>query len=260
MLVMVLETTQPSKLMNNTTHFGFKDVATEDKQSLVRGVFDSVASKYDLMNDVLSFGAHRLWKRYTIASSNVKTGDKVLDIAGGTGDLAIEFRKKVGESGQVILSDINAAMLGEGRNNLVNKGVFGVDYVQLNAQYLPFEDNSFDCISIAFGLRNVTDKDQALSEMQRVLKPGGCLLILEFSTTDSEFLKKFYDFYSFNIMPKLGGIIANDEESYQYLAESIRKHPDQETLKDMVLEAGFGFCEYHNLSGGIVALHKGIKI
>ncbi len=245
--------------MENTTHFGFKDVATEDKQSLVKGVFDSVASKYDLMNDVLSFGAHRLWKRYTVASSNVKTGDKVLDIAGGTGDLAIAFRKKTGESGKVILSDINAAMLAEGRKNLTNKGVFGVGFVQLNAESLPFESNSFDCVSIAFGLRNVTDKDQALREMHRILKPGGCLLILEFSKTDNELLSQAYDFYSFNIMPKLGGIIADDEESYQYLAESIRQHPGQETLKNMVLDAGFGFCEYHNLTGGIVALHKGVK-
>jgi len=246
--------------MENTTHFGFKQVATDDKQSLVRDVFNSVAGKYDLMNDVLSFGAHRLWKRYTVASSNVKVGDKVLDIAGGTGDLAIEFRKKVGHNGQVILSDINAAMLNEGRKNLTNKGIFGVEFVQLNAQHLPFNSNTFDCVSIAFGLRNVTDKNQALKEMYRILKPGGCLLILEFSTTDSVLLKKLYDFYSFNIMPKLGGIIADDEASYQYLAESIRKHPNQETLKDMVLNADFDFCEYHNLSGGIVALHKGIKV
>lgn len=246
--------------MSDTTHFGFKDVKTQDKQKLVRGVFDSVASKYDLMNDVLSFGAHRLWKRYTIASSNVQTGDSVLDIAGGTGDLAMAFRKKVGDSGRVILSDINAAMLGEGRNNLVDQGFSGVDFVQLNAEAIPFSDNSFDCVSIAFGLRNVTDKDQALREMYRVLKPGGCLLILEFSKTDNELLSQAYDFYSFNVMPKLGGMIADDEDSYQYLAESIRKHPDQESLKDMVLEAGFDFCEYHNLSGGIVALHKGIKV
>ncbi len=246
--------------MENTTHFGFKQVATDDKQSLVRDVFNSVASKYDLMNDVLSFGAHRLWKCYTVASSNVKVGDKVLDIAGGTGDLAIEFRKKVGNNGQVILSDINAAMLNEGRKNLTNKGIFGVEFVQLNAQNLPFNSNTFDCVSIAFGLRNVTDKNQALKEMYRILKPGGCLLILEFSTADSALLKKLYDFYSFNIMPKLGGIIADDEASYQYLAESIRKHPDQEILKNMVLNADFDFCEYHNLSGGIVALHKGIKV
>lgn len=246
--------------MQSTTHFGFKEVATDDKQGLVRGVFDSVASKYDLMNDVLSFGAHRLWKRYTIASSNIKAGDKVLDIAGGTGDLAMAFAKKIGDSGQVILSDINAAMLDEGRKNLINHGVCGVDFVQLNAQQIPFEDNTFDCVSIAFGLRNITDKDQALGEMFRVLKSGGCLLVLEFSKTDSAFLEKFYDFYSFNIMPKLGGLIADDEESYQYLAQSIRKHPDQETLKSMLLNVGFSSCEYHNLSGGIVALHKSIKV
>ncbi len=246
--------------MEKTTHFGFKDVATEEKQSLVRGVFDSVASKYDLMNDVLSFGAHRLWKHYTIASSNVKTGDKVLDIAGGTGDLARAFAMKVGDSGQVVLSDINAAMLNEGRKNLLNKGVSGVEFVQLSGEQIPFADNSFDCASIAFGLRNVTDKEQCIREMYRVLKPGGCLLILEFSKTDIALLEKFYNMYSFSVMPKLGKIIADDEQSYQYLAESIRKHPDQETLKKMVLDAGFGSCEYHNLSGGIVALHKGIKI
>lgn len=247
-------------MIEPTTHFGFTQVATADKQSLVRGVFDSVALKYDLMNDVLSFGAHRLWKRYTIAASNAKSGDKVLDIAGGTGDLAIGFRKKVGSQGQVILSDINATMLNEGRKNLINRGIFGVNFAQFSAEYIPFDSNIFDCVSIAFGLRNVTDKNQALREMQRVLKPGGCLLILEFSKTDSELLKKFYDFYSFNIIPKLGGLIADDEQSYQYLAESIRQHPDQETLKSMVLEAGFDFCEYHNLSAGIVALHKCIKV
>ncbi|CAB9539066.1 2-methoxy-6-polyprenyl-1,4-benzoquinol methylase (EC [Bathymodiolus brooksi thiotrophic gill symbiont] len=245
--------------MGNTTHFGFKDVATQDKQGMVRSVFDSVANKYDLMNDVLSFGAHRLWKHYTIAMANVKTGDKILDIAGGTGDLARAFATKVGNTGQVVLSDINAAMLNEGRKNLINKGVIGVEFVQLSGEQIPFADNSFDCVSIAFGLRNVTDKDQCIREMYRVLKPGGCMLILEFSKTDIVPLEKFYDFYSFNVMPKLGKFIANDEESYQYLAESIRKHPDQETLKKMVLDAGFGLCEYHNLSGGIVALHKGIK-
>lgn len=246
--------------MQQTTHFGFQEVATADKQKLVRSVFDSVAQKYDLMNDVLSFGAHRLWKRYTVASSNVRAGDKVLDIAGGTGDLAIAFRQKMGERGRVILSDINASMLNEGRKNLTNKGVWGVDFLQLSGEHLPFTDNSFDCVSIAFGLRNITDKNRALKEMQRILKPGGCLLILEFSNADSKFLKKCYDFYSFNIIPKLGGIIADDEASYQYLAESIRQHPNQETLKNMVLDAGFDFCEYHNLSNGIVALHKGIKI
>lgn len=245
--------------MDKTTHFGFKDVATEDKQGLVRDVFNSVASKYDLMNDVLSFGAHRLWKHYTIASSNVKVGDRVLDIAGGTGDLAHAFSKKVGDSGRVVLSDINATMLSEGRKNLLNQGTSGVAFVQLSGEQIPFSDDSFDCVSVAFGLRNVTDKDQCIREMYRVLKPGGCLLILEFSKTDIALLEKFYDLYSFNVMPKLGKIIANDEDSYQYLAESIRQHPDQETLKQMVLDAGFGSCEYHNLSGGIVALHKGIK-
>lgn len=246
--------------MQNTTHFGFKNVATQDKQGLVRSVFDSVANKYDLMNDVLSFGAHRLWKHYTISASNVKAGDKVLDIAGGTGDLARAFKKKVGDTGQVILSDINATMLSEGRKSLINKGVSGVELVQLSGEKIPFADNSFDCVSIAFGLRNVTDKDQCIREMYRVLKSGGCMLILEFSKTDVALLEKFYDFYSFNVMPQLGKIIADDEASYQYLAESIRKHPDQETLKQMVIDAGFGLCEYHNLSGGIVALHKGVKI
>ncbi len=246
--------------MKKTTHFGFKDVATEDKQGMVRSIFDSVASKYNLMNDVLSFGTHRLWKHYTIATSNVKVGDKVLDIAGGTGDLARAFKKKVGYSGQVVLSDINAAMLSEGRKNLINNGTTDVQFVQLNGEQIPFVSGSFDCVSIAFGLRNVTDKDQCIREMYRILKPGGCLLILEFSKTDIVLLEKCYDFYSFNVMPQLGKIIANDEDSYQYLAESIRKHPNQEILKQMVLDAGFGACEYHNLSGGIVALHKGIKI
>jgi demethylmenaquinone methyltransferase/2-methoxy-6-polyprenyl-1,4-benzoquinol methylase len=245
--------------MDKATHFGYQQVDVADKQGLVKGVFDSVASNYDLMNDVLSMGAHRLWKRYAIGLSNVGKGDKVLDIAGGTGDLAIKFREKVGATGQVILSDINGTMLEEGRKNLIDRGLVDVEFVQANAEYLPFEDNTFDCVSIAFGLRNVTDKDAALKQMHRVLKKGGCLLVLEFSKVDNAFLEKFYDFYSFSVMPKLGGLIANDEDSYQYLAESIRKHPDQETLKQMALDAGFAFCEYHNLSGGIVALHKAVK-
>ena len=245
--------------MAKTTHFGYKEVGVDDKQGLVREVFDSVATNYDLMNDVLSMGAHRLWKRYTIASSNVKEGDRVLDIAGGTGDLALKFREKVGDSGQVILTDINGAMLEEGRKSLIDRGVFDVEFVQANAECLPFEDNSFDCVSIAFGLRNVTDKEAAIRQMFRVLKKGGCLLILEFSKVENEMLEKFYDFYSFNVMPKLGGLLADDEQSYQYLAESIRKHPDQEALKTMVIDAGFDLCEYQNLSGGIVALHKAIK-
>ena len=245
--------------MEKTTHFGFQQVDVDQKQGLVKGVFDSVASKYDLMNDVMSLGTHRLWKNYTIASSNVSKGDTVLDIAGGTGDLAIKFRKKVGDSGKVILSDINGSMLEEGRKNLINHGVIDVDFIQANAESLPFEDNTFDCVSIAFGLRNVTHKNIALKQMHRVLKKGGSLLILEFSKVENETLEKIYDAYSFNLIPKLGQFFANDEDSYQYLAESIRKHPDQETLKNMALDAGFGFCEYHNLSGGIVALHKAIK-
>jgi demethylmenaquinone methyltransferase/2-methoxy-6-polyprenyl-1,4-benzoquinol methylase len=211
------------------------------------------------MNDVMSLGTHRLWKNYTIASSNVSKGDKVLDIAGGTGDLAIKFRKKIGDSGKVILSDINGSMLEEGRKNLINHGVIDVDFIQANAESLPFKDNTFDCVSIAFGLRNVTHKNIALKQMHRVLKKGGSLLVLEFSKVENEMLEKIYDAYSFNLIPKLGQFFANDEDSYQYLAESIRKHPDQETLKTMALDAGFGFCEYHNLSGGIVALHKAIK-
>ena len=211
------------------------------------------------MNDVMSMGTHRLWKNYTIASSNVKEGDHVLDIAGGTGDLAIKFRKKVGPEGKVILSDINDSMLLEGRKNLLNHGVIDVDFVLANAESLPFEDNSFDCVSIAFGLRNVTHKDAALKQMHRVLKKGGTLLILEFSKVENKTLEKIYDLYSFNLIPKFGEFFANDEDSYQYLAESIRKHPNQETLKNMVLDAGFEFCEYHNLTGGIVALHKAIK-
>jgi demethylmenaquinone methyltransferase/2-methoxy-6-polyprenyl-1,4-benzoquinol methylase len=245
--------------MEKTTHFGFQQVDVDQKQGLVKGVFDSVASKYDLMNDVMSLGTHRLWKNYTVASSNVSKGDKVLDIAGGTGDLAIKFRKKVGDSGKVILSDINGSMLEEGRKNLINHGVIDVDFIQANAESLPFEDNTFDCVSIAFGLRNVTHKNIALKQMHRVLKKGGSLLVLEFSKVENEMLEKIYDAYSFNLIPKLGQFFANDEDSYQYLAESIRKHPDQETLKAIALDAGFGFCEYHNLSGGIVALHKAIK-
>jgi len=245
--------------MAKKTHFGYKEVDVEKKQGLVKGVFDSVAGKYDLMNDVMSMGTHRLWKNYTIASSNVKEGDHVLDIAGGTGDLAIKFRKKVGPEGKVILSDINDSMLLEGRKNLLNHGIIDVDFVLANAESLPFEDNSFDCVSIAFGLRNVTHKDAALKQMHRVLKKGGTLLILEFSKVENKTLEKIYDLYSFNLIPKFGEFFANDEDSYQYLAESIRKHPNQETLKNMVLDAGFEFCEYHNLTGGIVALHKAIK-
>ena len=245
--------------MGKTTHFGYQQVDVDKKQGLVRGVFDSVVDNYDLMNDVMSMGTHRLWKNYTIECSNVAEGDKVLDIAGGTGDLAIKYRKKAGPSGQVILSDINGSMLEAGRKNLLDHGIIDVEFVQTNAESLPFEDNTFDCVSIAFGLRNITHKNIALEQMHRVLKKGGCLVVLEFSKVKNETLEKLYDYYSFNLIPKLGDLFAGDEQSYQYLAESIRKHPDQETLKTMVLDAGFGFCEYHNLSGGIVAVHKAIK-
>jgi demethylmenaquinone methyltransferase/2-methoxy-6-polyprenyl-1,4-benzoquinol methylase len=246
--------------MDKTTHFGYKEVPTEDKEKLVKGVFDSVASNYDLMNDVMSFGVHRLWKQYAIDIANVKKGDAILDLASGTGDLIKLYHKKIGNSGRIVSSDINEAMLDEGKRNLINSGVLGIEFVQANAEKLPFEDNSFDLVSIAFGLRNVTDKDKALSEMCRVLKPGGVLIVLEFSKTTNPVLEKIYDAYSFNLIPKFGSWFAGDEDSYQYLAESIRKHPDQETLKQMIIDAGFDMCEYQNLTGGVVAIHKGIKV
>jgi len=246
--------------MDKTTHFGYKEVPTEDKEKLVKGVFDSVASNYDLMNDVMSFGIHRLWKQYAIDIANVKKGDAILDLASGTGDLIKLYHKKIGNSGRIVSSDINEAMLDEGKRNLINSGVLGIEFVQANAEKLPFEDNSFDLVSIAFGLRNVTDKDKALSEMCRVLKSGGVLIVLEFSKTTNPVLEKIYDAYSFNLIPKFGSWFAGDEDSYQYLAESIRKHPDQETLKQMIIDAGFDMCEYQNLTGGVVAIHKGIKV
>ena len=246
--------------MDKTTHFGYKEVPTKDKEKLVKGVFDSVASNYDLMNDVMSFGIHRLWKQYAIDIANVKKGDAILDLASGTGDLIKLYHKKIGNSGRIVSSDINEAMLDEGKRNLINSGVLGIEFVQANAEKLPFEDNSFDLVSIAFGLRNVTDKDKALSEMCRVLKPGGILIVLEFSKTTNPVLEKIYDAYSFNLIPKFGSWFAGDEDSYQYLAESIRKHPDQETLKQMIIDAGFDMCEYQNLTSGVVAIHKGIKV
>ncbi len=212
------------------------------------------------MNDVMSFGVHRLWKQYAIDIANVKKGDAILDLASGTGDLIKLYHKKIGNSGRIVSSDINEAMLDEGKRNLINSGVLGIEFVQANAEKLPFEDNSFDLVSIAFGLRNVTDKDKALSEMCRVLKPGGILIVLEFSKTTNPVLEKIYDAYSFNLIPKFGSWFAGDEDSYQYLAESIRKHPDQETLKQMIIDAGFDMCEYQNLTGGVVAIHKGIKV
>lgn len=243
-----------------TTHFGYQNVAKEEKAARVADVFHSVAAKYDIMNDLMSGGVHRIWKQFTIEVSRARRGQRILDIAGGTGDLAAKFSKIVGPTGQVILADINNSMLNVGRDKLTDKGIVGnIDYVQANAECLPFPDNYFDCITIAFGLRNVTDKDKALRSMYRVLKPGGQLLVLEFSKPGNPLLAKVYDQYSFKVLPKMGELIANDSESYQYLAESIRMHPDQETLKGMMLDAGFDACEYHNLTGGVVALHKGQK-
>ncbi|MDP6969362.1 MAG: bifunctional demethylmenaquinone methyltransferase/2-methoxy-6-polyprenyl-1,4-benzoquinol methylase UbiE [Gammaproteobacteria bacterium] len=243
-----------------TTHFGFQEVPLQDKVGRVAGVFDSVAAKYDIMNDLMSMGIHRLWKRQTIEMSGVRAGHKVLDLAGGTGDLTMKFSQLVGPEGQVILADINDSMIKVGRDKLIDKGVVGnVNYVQANAESLPFPDGTFDCITIAFGLRNVTDKQAALASMARVLKPGGRLLVLEFSKTDNPLLTKVYDTYSFNILPKIGKLVADDEDSYRYLAESIRMHPDQPTLKGMMEQAGLVNCRYHNMTGGIVALHFGMK-
>ena len=243
-----------------TTHFGYREVEAEAKAGLVANVFHSVAARYDLMNDLMSGGVHRLWKRFTIELSGVRPGHRVLDIAGGTGDLAAKFSRLVGESGSVVLADINESMLRVGRDKLIDHGVQGnLEYVQADAQALPFPDNHFDCVSIAFGLRNVTDKDLALREMLRVLKPGGRLLVLEFSKPGNELLGKAYDQYSFRVLPLMGKLVAGDSDSYQYLAESIRVHPDQETLLGMLEDAGFVNCEYHNLTGGVVALHRGFK-
>jgi demethylmenaquinone methyltransferase/2-methoxy-6-polyprenyl-1,4-benzoquinol methylase len=250
-----------TKNTDNTTHFGYKDVPAEEKQAMVADVFHSVAAKYDVMNDLMSFGVHRLWKRFTIDMSGVRPGNKVLDLAGGTGDLTKKFSKIVGPSGTVVLADINSSMLEVGRERLTNQGYVGnIEYVQANAQSLPFEDNTFDIITIAFGLRNVTDKDEALRSMFRVLKPGGRLLVLEFSQTKNPLLKKAYDLYSFTALPLMGKLVTNDSESYKYLAESIRMHPNQETLKGMMEEAGFNRVSYHNMTGGMVALHRGIKV
>ena len=247
-------------LTDDTTDFGYERVKTAEKAGRVREVFDSVAAQYDLMNDLMSGGLHRLWKRFTIELSAVRSGQTVLDIAGGTGDLAAKFSKIVGADGKVILADINAAMLSVGRDRLIDKGALSnIDVVQADAQFLPFEDNSIDCITIAFGLRNVTDKAKALRSMHRVLKPGGRVLVLEFSKPTSPLLSKVYDAYSFSALPAMGKLITDDADSYRYLAESIRKHPDQESLLEMVEDAGFVDCRYHNMTGGIVAVHRGIK-
>jgi demethylmenaquinone methyltransferase/2-methoxy-6-polyprenyl-1,4-benzoquinol methylase len=243
-----------------TTDFGYEQVAVEEKAGRVANVFHSVAARYDLMNDLMSGGVHRLWKRFTIELAAVRPGQTILDIAGGTGDLSYAFAKKVGPDGLVVLADINESMLNVGRDRLTDRGIAGnLQYAQADAQYLPFPDNTFDCITIAFGLRNVTDKDLALRSMLRVLKPGGRLLVLEFSKPQNPLLEKAYDTYSFKLLPFMGKVVANDADSYRYLAESIRMHPDQETLKGMMDAAGFVNTEYHNMTGGVVALHKGIK-
>jgi len=245
---------------DNTTHFGYQSVAADEKAGLVKDVFDSVASRYDIMNDLMSGGLHRLWKRHTVDQAAVRPGDVILDLAGGTGDLARAFAKKVGPDGHVILADINAAMLRQGRTRLVDAGVAGnLSIAQVDAQNLPFADSTFNCITMAFGLRNVTDKDAALRSMFGTLRPGGKAMILEFSEP-SKALKPAYDLYSFKVLPLLGKLVARDSDSYQYLAESIRVHPDQETLKSMMEEAGFERCRYENLAGGIVALHIGYRI
>ncbi|KAB8191712.1 bifunctional demethylmenaquinone methyltransferase/2-methoxy-6-polyprenyl-1,4-benzoquinol methylase UbiE [Lysobacter maris] len=253
---------QPSKPeTSDTTHFGFRDVPVGDKQKLVGEVFSSVAGKYDLMNDLMSFGIHRVWKRYFVATAQVRRGDRVLDLAGGTGDIALLLRDRVGETGSIVLGDINGEMLRVGRDRMTDMGkVAGFEYVQMNAEKLPFPGASFDLVTIAFGLRNVTDKDAALREMQRVLKVGGQARVLEFSEVKADWFKPLYDFHSFKVMPALGRVFANDRDSYQYLAESIRKHPPQETLKAMMEAAGFARCGYRNLSAGICAIHTGYKV
>jgi demethylmenaquinone methyltransferase/2-methoxy-6-polyprenyl-1,4-benzoquinol methylase len=246
---------------DKTTHFGYKQVPVEEKSSHVRAVFDSVASRYDLMNDLMSLGIHRLWKRYTIEVAGVRRGQRVLDLAGGTGDLASRFARITGPEGQVVLTDINAAMLTMGRDRLLDQGLaVNLLYAQVNAETQPFPDGYFDCVTIGFGLRNVTHKQKALAEMYRVLKPGGRALVLEFSHPTSQPLAKAYDLYSFSVLPALGRLITSDADSYRYLAESIRMHPDQETLRGMMAAAGFERCEYFNLTGGIVAIHRGYRL
>lgn len=245
----------------DSTHFGYRTVDSDEKAGLVRGVFDSVASKYDLMNDVMSFGVHRLWKRFAIELAGVKAGQHVLDLASGTGDLADRFADLVGPGGLVLMTDINASMLEVGRDRMLDRGHAGnLAFVQVDAETLPFADDSLDLITIAFGLRNVTDKDKALGAMYRALKPGGRVLVLEFSKPLSRPLERLYDLYSFHLLPRLGEMIAKDADSYRYLAESIRMHPDQETLKAMMEDAGFERCDVHNLTGGIVAVHRGFKL
>lgn len=244
-----------------TTHFGFRDVPVGEKEKLVGGVFTSVARSYDLMNDLMSLGVHRVWKRYFAATVQVGRGNRVLDLAGGTGDIAALLRPRVGAEGSIVLGDINAAMLRTGRDRMTDRGLLrGLEYVQLNAQALPFPDASFDLVTIAFGLRNVTDKDAALAEMHRVLRPGGQAAVLEFSQVTAEWFRPVYDFHSFQVLPRLGRLFAGDADSYRYLAESIRRHPAQDALQDMMQAAGFARCRYRNLSTGIVAIHTGHRV
>ncbi|HEY2345372.1 MAG TPA: bifunctional demethylmenaquinone methyltransferase/2-methoxy-6-polyprenyl-1,4-benzoquinol methylase UbiE [Xanthomonadaceae bacterium] len=244
-----------------TTHFGYRDVPVREKQKLVGEVFTSVARSYDRMNDLMSLGVHRLWKRYFVGTSGVKRGDAVLDLAGGTGDIAALLHERVGPAGRVVLGDINGDMLAVGRDRLTDRGlVRGIDYVQCNAEALPFPDRSFDLVTIAFGLRNVTDKPAALREMQRVLRIGGRALVLEFSQLKSDWFKPVYEFHSFQVLPRLGQLFAKDAGSYRYLAESIRRHPPQDELKAMMETAGFARCSYRDLSGGMVAIHSGYSV
>ena len=246
---------------DKTTHFGYQTVAEADKAQRVRGVFDSVATRYDLMNDLMSLGVHRLWKRFAMQLTGVRAGQRVLDLASGTGDLAARLAGLVGPTGLVVMSDINAAMLAQGRDRMLDDGRVGnVRYAQLDAEALPFPAGSFDCVTIGFGLRNVTHKERALAEMHRVLRPGGRALVLEFSHPTAAPLRAAYDLYSFQVLPRLGRLVANDEASYRYLAESIRMHPDQETLKGMMEAAGFERCDVHNLTGGVVAVHRGFRL
>ncbi|KOR29840.1 hypothetical protein TI03_01270 [Achromatium sp. WMS1] len=246
--------------VNKNTHFGYEQIPEEEKANRVRAVFDSVVNRYDLMNDLMSFGIHRLWKYETINLAAIQSGQHILDLAAGTGDLTMGFAHRVGVNGKVVASDINAAMLQLGRNKLINQGFVGnIDYVQADAESLPFADEQFDCVTIGFGLRNITHKEQALAAMFRVLKSGGCALILEFSRPIYAPLRFVYDIYSFQVLPKIGRLVTGDEASYRYLAESIRMHPDQESLKKLLEKAGFVRCDYANLTGGVVAIHRGYK-
>jgi len=248
-------------MADNETDFGYRRVRTEDKSRLVAEVFDSVASRYDLMNDLMSVGLHRIWKRFAIELAHVRRGHRVLDLAGGTGDVAIALSEQAGENGRVVLSDINASMLAAGRRRVIDAGcISNIEFVLADAQCLPFAQSSFDRVTIAFGLRNVTDKQRALRAMFEVLRPGGSLCVLEFSTVQHRVLKSAYDLYSFSVLPRLGQLVAGDADSYRYLAESIRVHPDQDTLQSMLEQAGFERCDYHNLTAGVVAVHRGYKL